>query len=78
MPRLTGIEVLKTLRSKTELAEIPVVLFSTSTQPSEVSLARKFNAGFVTKPIISSQVQQIVNDLLSHCNEEVRQRLKRK
>lgn len=78
MPRLNGIEILKKLRSKKELAEVPVVLFSTSTQPAEKAVAHHLNAGFVTKPLIASQIHQIVDELLMHCNEEIKQRLNRK
>lgn len=78
MPRLTGIEVLKLLRQKNGMAEVPVVLFSTSTQPAEAAVARSYNAGFVTKPLVNSQVQQIVAKLVSHCSEEVKQRLNKK
>lgn len=78
MPRLNGIELLKKIRTKKEMSEVPVVLFSTSTLPSEAAIARSLKAGFVTKPFVSSQVQQIIDKLLAHCNEEIRQRLNRK
>lgn len=78
MPRLNGIEILKKLRSKKDLADVPVVLFSTSTLPTEKSTAHHLKAGFVTKPLIGSQIYQIVDELLMHCNEELKQRLNRK
>jgi CheY-like chemotaxis protein len=78
MPRLNGIEVLKRLRSQHALDEVPVVLFSTPTLPAEAAIARSYNAGFVTKPVIASQFQQIAADLLAYCSEEIKQRLNRK
>ena len=78
MPRINGLEVLKQLRSKNGYEDIPVVLFSTSTLPSEAAHAQSLNAGFVTKPLVSSQIHQIVDTLLAHCNDEVKQRLYRK
>lgn len=78
MPRLNGIEILKKIRNIKELADVPVVLFSTSTHPTEKAIAQHLNAGFVTKPLIGSQIYQIVEELLMHCNEELKQRLNRK
>lgn len=78
MPRLNGKEVLKRLRSNQAYSDIPVVLFSTSTLPTEAVYARSMQAGFVTKPLVSGQIHQIVDTLLAHCHDEVRQRIYRK
>jgi CheY-like chemotaxis protein len=78
MPRINGLEVLKKLRSKKGYQDIPVVLFSTSTLPSEAAHAHSLNAGFVTKPLVNGQIHQIVDALLAHCNDEIKQRLYRK
>ena len=78
MPCLNGIEVLKKLRGKQELADVPAVLFSTSTLPAEKTIAHNLSAGFVTKPLIAGQIHQIVDELLAHCNDEIKQRIRRK
>jgi CheY-like chemotaxis protein len=78
MPRINGLEVLKKLRHKKDYEDTPVVLFSTSTLPAEADYARGLNAGFVTKPLVSGQIHQIVDALLAHCNDEIKQRLYRK
>lgn len=78
MPRMNGKEVLQKLRRQQETQDTPVVLFSTSTLPSEAAFAKKFNAGFVTKPLVTSQIQQIVEELLAHCSEDVKKRLNRR
>ncbi len=78
MPRLNGKEILEKIRSKNELQEVPVVLFSTSTLPAEARFARALNAGFVSKPLIASQIHQIVDELLAHCSEEVKRKINRK
>jgi CheY-like chemotaxis protein len=77
MPRLNGLEILKKIRSQKELIEVPVVLFSTSTLPSEAAYAESLHAGFITKPLVSSQIPEIVERLLSFCSEEVRRRINR-
>ena len=78
MPRLNGIEILRKLRGKADLTDVPVVLFSTSTLPSEAAVARSLKAGFVTKPLVASQIKQIVGELLMHCNEDIKQWLNKK
>lgn len=75
MPRLNGLEILKKLRCKENLKDVPVVLFSTSTLPAEAAYAKKFQAGFVTKPLVASQVYQTIEQLIGHCTEEVRKRI---
>lgn len=77
MPRLNGKEVLKQLRNTEGYEDIPVVLFSTSTLPSEGDFARSFNAGFITKPLHFEQISFIAENLIEHCTDEVKKRIKR-
>lgn len=78
MPRQNGFEVLKRLRQMPEMAGVPVVLFSTSTLPAEAAEARSHGAGFVTKPLIASQIHQITEVLLSHCSNDLKQKINRR
>lgn len=75
MPRLSGKEVLERLRGQHRFDDLCVVLFSTSTLPCEIEFAKKHNAGFVSKPLLSSQIDYVVERLFSHCSEEVRSRI---
>lgn len=77
MPRLDGKETLKHLRKVEGFKEVPAVLFSTSTLPSEIAFAKHFNAGFVTKPLYTPQIHLIVDQLIEHCTDEVRKRINR-
>lgn len=77
MPRLDGKEVLVALRSQTEFEEIPVILFSTSTLPSEKEFARSFNAGFITKPLYTEQMYFLVDRMIDHCTDDVKRNIKR-
>jgi CheY-like chemotaxis protein len=76
MPRLGGKELLKELRNRKEFDETAIILFSTSTLPSEAAFAKTLNAGFVTKPLHAKQVDQIADIFIAQCPEEVRQRLR--
>jgi CheY-like chemotaxis protein len=77
MPRLNGKEALMNIRSMKRFEEIPVVLFTTSSQPSDKTFANTYNAGFLKKPIDISQMEIITDQFIQHCAEEVRKKLGR-
>ena len=77
MPGLNGKETLSLLRKMEGFGQIPAVLFSTSTLPSDAAFARNFNAGFVTKPLLTNQINQVVDQLIGHCTDEVKQKINR-
>ncbi|RYY88380.1 MAG: response regulator [Chitinophagaceae bacterium] len=77
MPVLDGLTTLRALRGMPHFEEVPMVIFTTSSQPHEAARARQQGAGFVTKPLTTLQVQQIVDQLLDFCADEVKERLNR-
>lgn len=77
MPRLNGKETLRRLRRIENFAEVPAVLFSTSSLPADASFAKSFNAGFVTKPLHTSQVHIIIDEIIEHCSDEVKKNIRR-
>lgn len=77
MPRKDGKETLCELRTIEGYEDVPVVLFSTSTLPSEMAFAKSFNAGFVTKPLHIDQIHQLVDRMLDHCSDEVKNNFKK-
>lgn len=77
MPKLNGKETLRRLRSIEGFADIPAVLFSTSTMPSDEKFARHYNAGFVTKPLHSRQIHLIINEIIEHCTDEVKKNIRK-
>lgn len=78
MPRLDGKETLRRLRRIESFAEVPAVLFSTSSLPADASFAKNFNAGFVTKPLHTNQVHVIIDEIIEHCSDEVKKNIRRK
>ena len=76
MPRMDGKQTLKRLRNMNGYAEIPTVLFSTSTMPSDAAFARNHNAGFVTKPLLFEQVHHIIDQIIEHCTDEVKKMIR--
>lgn len=77
MPGKNGKETLKRIRGIREFDEVPVVLFSTSTLPADAAFAGKLDAGFITKPIHTRQIQQIIDQLIEHCPEETKNHIKK-
>lgn len=78
MPGLNGKETLRKIRNLPRFEQVPVVLFSTSTLPSEKAFAKSFSAGFLTKPLHSNQVRQILDQLIDHCSDEAKKHIRRR
>ncbi len=77
MPVINGKDLLVKLRQIEKFRSVPVVLFTTSTQPMDMIFAKKYNAGFVTKPLNVKQMETIIDQFIDHCTDEV-QKLIRK
>jgi len=78
MPRLNGKETLRRLRRLDSFAEVPVVLFSTSSQPADAAFAKNYNAGFVTKPLHTNQVHVIIDEIIEHCSDDIKKNIRKK
>jgi CheY-like chemotaxis protein len=72
MPVMTGKEVLINIRQIPRYESIPVVLFTTSSQPLDKIFASQYNAGFITKPIGMKEMDLIIKQFINHCSEEVK------
>lgn len=77
MPALDGKQTLTRVRAIHDFEEVPVVLFSTSTLPSEAHFAKSYNAGFVTKPLHTKQIHLLVDRLMEHCTDEIKEKIRK-
>ena len=77
MPVFDGKQVLTRLRQKERFQDVPVVLFTTSSQPLDQHFASRYNAGFITKPLSMHQMEIITDQFIDHCTEEVRKKIRR-
>src|SRR5687767_14968446 len=77
MPVINGKEVLKNLRDLPRFETVPVVLFTTSSLPQDEKFAKKYKAGFVTKPLDISQMEVITELFIDHCADEIRKNIRR-
>ncbi len=78
MPRLNGKDALKEIRQMDRFKDTPVVLFTTSSMPIDSEYARKYGAGFITKPLDNRQMAKIADEFLDHCADEIRKYIKNK
>lgn len=77
MPVLNGKETLVRLRQLDQLADVPVVLFTTSSMPADKQFAHHHKAGFITKPLGFEQMEIITKEFIDNCSEEMRKKLRR-
>ncbi len=75
MPRMNGKEALVKIREMKRFEEVPAILFTTSSQKQDKDFAKKYNAGFLTKPIDYHQMDIIVNNFIENCSDEVRKNI---
>jgi len=77
MPGLSGSELLPIIRAIPHFDDTPIIVFTTSNSKLDALFARKYRAGFVTKPMTAKQMETIAETFLSHCSEEIKEKIKR-
>jgi hypothetical protein len=60
------------------LASVPVVLFTTSSSNLDKEFAKKYDAGFITKPLDISQMQMITELFVEHCSDEIKNNIRKR
>ena len=68
MPVLDGRELLAIMKSDEGLKDIPVIFFTTSSNPADLNYAAKFNVTLLTKQLNISLLSQAAQKIISHCN----------
>jgi CheY-like chemotaxis protein len=62
LPKVDGLEVLKTIKADPALSSIPVVILTTSPAESDMVKAYKYNANsYLVKPVDFSKFNQLMN-----------------
>lgn len=75
MPRLDGKEALKIIRETERFEKVPAILFTTSSQVRDKEFAKKYNAGFRTKPIEYSELDIIAGHFIEYCTDETKNKV---
>jgi len=71
MPVMNGWDLLKNLKSRKDIGHIPVIVYSTSSRPSDRMIAQDLGATcFVTKPDSFKQVKGMLEVVLSHLDND--------
>ena len=69
MPGLNGFETLEILKSKNGLNSIPVIVFTTSSNPRDLTLVKRLGAErVITKPFGYQQMKQITREFADFCH----------
>ena len=74
MPGMDGRETLIRIKQSEELKNIPVVIFTTSSSNEDKSFAQKWDAQFITKPLVFSELEELAKSFVSLCNFEISKR----
>jgi CheY-like chemotaxis protein len=78
MPGMNGKDTLIHIRQMERFSKVPIVLFTTSSLDQDLRFAQKHNAGFITKPLNSVQMEKITETFIEHCSDEVRKNIRRR
>lgn len=70
MPVMSGKEMLQHLRKDKHLSHLPVILFSTSSNPDDKLYARTYDADYITKPVNYSDLESLVSEFVTKCKYE--------
>jgi CheY-like chemotaxis protein len=77
MPAMSGWQCLAKLKNDTELKTIPVIMYSTSSNPREKEIAIELGAtGFVTKPTDFRALTKILETISTNLGSDLRRILK--
>lgn len=66
MPVMSGKETLVEIRKDKELSRIPIVIFSTASNPREKEYFDGFNVRFFTKPCSAAEMRLVAEELLRY------------
>lgn len=76
MPEMDGYQMVRELRSKKKWKGIPVIAVTAKDKSSEQNVSLKLFDGYIQKPIIKSQLVNMLKDLLLKVNADITQPIK--
>jgi CheY-like chemotaxis protein len=66
MPFLSGLDVLRLLKSDARYKSIPVVMFTTSSSSADAQKAKEYGADLIVKPSSYREAVSAISGLLAH------------
>lgn len=70
MPQQNGVDVLRELRSQSKYESVPIVMFTTSKNPTEVKQCQELGAEVEVKPADMEEFDNVSAMLLQHCRKD--------
>ena len=67
MPVLNGRETLAIIKSEKDTADIPVVVFTTSSSPLDKEFCSRFSVEMITKPSTPEELNTVADRLFTYC-----------
>jgi CheY-like chemotaxis protein len=62
MPRVDGVEVLKTMKEHPLLKKVPIIIMTTTDNPDEINLCHKYGCNsYIIKPVNYEKFMEVVN-----------------
>jgi CheY-like chemotaxis protein len=77
MPIMDGKQALVRIGEMERFNSVPVVLFTTSSLPSDKTFAELYNAGFMTKPLHLQQMEKITDSFIEHCATDIQNNIRK-
>ena len=68
MPKMDGRQTLKAIRNKEKWMDIPVVIFTTSSNIPDIEFSKSYGIACITKPMNFESLGKVVRQLLGYCN----------
>ncbi len=74
MPGMDGRETLIRIKQSDIFKNIPVVMFTTSSNKADKDFAQKWGADFITKPLVYRELETLAKTFVDKCNFEITKR----
>jgi CheY-like chemotaxis protein len=69
MPVMDGKQALVEIKKHKKLKSLPIVVFTTSSHPADLTFCRQYGVELITKPANYNQITREAQKLLLHCAE---------
>lgn len=71
MPKFDGKITIEVIKDQSRLKDIPLVIFTTSSDSGDKKFAHDNNVGFISKPISEHQMHSITESFLNYCSDTI-------
>ena len=68
MPKMDGKQTFLAIKADSQLKNIPVTIFSTSSSETDQSFFKKYNTPYFVKPVKEKELSIIAADILKYCS----------